>query len=115
MTLKKWNLWNYKGFEIEESSKPGTDKFQYFFRLKEADTRKCTYCIWITADVVNAKSNKASMHEKFEDVIESDREIWVKWVKNKIDQGIFSDFALEFSASGENEINLSEAGEKIEF
>jgi len=112
MELKKWN---YKVFEIEESQKPGVEKFQYFFRVNEAGTKKCTFCIWITDDIVNAKSNKTSKSEKFEDIIKLDRETWIKWLKDKIDQGIFNDLALKISTSGENEIKLSEIGDKVEF
>jgi len=121
MELKNWN---YKGFEIEESLKPGSDKFQYFFRVKELElykkrhrkyVKKCTYCIWVTDDIVNAKSSKTSKSEKFEDIIKLDKETWIKWVKDKIDQGIFIDLALKISTLGENEIKLSEIGEKVEF
>jgi hypothetical protein len=112
MDLKKWN---YKDFEIEESLKPGADKFQYFFRVQEAGAKKYTYCIWITDDIINAKSKKASKSEQFEDVMKSDRETWVNWVKSKIDQGFFSDLALKIDATGENEIKLSEIDEKVEF
>ncbi|MFX1520304.1 MAG: hypothetical protein ACFFCD_10330 [Promethearchaeota archaeon] len=107
--------WNYKGFEIEESLKPGADKFQYFFRVKKTGAKKCTYCIWITDDIINIKSKKASKSEQFEDVTRSNRETWVNWVKSKIDQGVLGDLALKIDATGENEIKLSELGEKVEF
>jgi hypothetical protein len=121
MELKKWN---YKGFEIEESLKPGAKKFQYFFRVNEEalykkrhrkDARKCTYCVWITDDIINQKLNKNSKSEKFEDIIALERETWIKWVKDKIDQSIFTDLAIKISTSGKEEIKLSEISEKVDF
>lgn len=112
MELKKWN---YKAFEIEESLKPDAEKLQYFFRVEEEGTKKCTFCAWMTDDIINAKSSKESTIERFEDIIKSDRETWIKWVKEKIDQGIFNDLAFKISASGEEEIRLSEIGEKVDF
>ena len=112
MELKKWN---YKGFEIEESLKPGAKRFQYFFRIEEEGTKKCTFCVWMTDDIVNTKSSKESITDKFEEIIMSDRESWIKWVKEKIDKGIFNDLAIKISISGEEEIKLSEISERVDF
>ncbi len=112
MELKNWN---YKVFEIEESLKPDAEKFQYFFRVEEEGTKKCTFCVWMTDDIIKAKSSKESTIERFKDIIKSDRETWIKWVKEKIDQGIFNDLAFKISASGLEEIRLSEISEKVDF
>jgi len=105
----------HKGFEIDESLKPGAEKFQYFFRVEEEGIKKCTFCVWMTDDVINTKSNKESTIERFEDIIKSDRETWIKWVKEKIDRGILNNLAFKISSTGEEEIKLSEISEKVDF
>ena len=102
MELKKWN---YKGYELEESLKPGTEKFQYFLRVMKEGKKTCTYCIWI----------EDATSDKFEEIINSERESWITWVKEKIDQGILKNLALKISASGKEEIKLSEISEKVDF
>jgi hypothetical protein len=97
--------WNYKGFEIEESLKPGVKKLQYFFRIEEKGTKKCTLCVWI----------EEATPDKFEDIINSEKESWITWVKEKIDQGILNNLALKIGESGKEEIKLSEISEKVDF
>ncbi len=101
--------WTYKNYEIEEGLRPGSSKFQYFFVVSEKGMKKSNYCVWIKDDALS----RFDQSENFDTIISSQRENWVKWIKEKIDAQDFQNRALKFDEAGETEINLSEMKEHI--
>lgn len=101
--------WTYKNYEIEEGLRPGSSKFQYFFVVSEKGKKKSNYCVWIKEDALS----RFDQSENFDAIISSQRENWVKWIKEKIDGQDFQNRALKFDKTGEMEINLSEMKEHV--
>ena len=101
--------WTYKNFEIQEGLKPGSSTFRYFFVVSEKGMKKSNYCVWIKDDALSRFDESGN----FDTIISSQRENWVKWIKEKIDAQNFENRALKFDQTGETEINLSEMNEHV--
>jgi hypothetical protein len=101
--------WTYKNYQIRDGLKPGSKHFQYFYVIKEGAEKKCNYCVWIVDEALSRfdKSNN------FSAIVSSQREIWNKWVKEKIDAGDFRNKVFKFEKDREKEIELSEMTEYI--
>jgi len=101
--------WTYKNYEIQEGLKPKSTTFRYFFVVSEKGEKKSRFCVWIKDEAL-AGFNPA---KNFDAIISSQRESWIKWVKEKIDAEDFQNRALKFDQSGKAEINLSEMKEHV--
>jgi hypothetical protein len=95
--------WSHGSYQIEEGLKPGSSHFQYFYLVLDKGHKKANYCVWIEDEALSRFPSG-----DFESVAESQRALWNKWVKNKIDKGDFSNKVLRISREGEQEIELSE-------
>lgn len=109
--MQKERNWNYKDFQIREGLKPESEHFQYFFVISEGGEKKCNYCVWIEDDALS----RFAPSKQFDEIVSSGREDWTKWVRDKIDQRDFRNRVLKFEKSGQNEIDLTEMKEKLEF
>ena len=98
------NQWPYKNYQIKDGLKPGSKHFQYFYVVSENENKKCNYCVWIVDEALS----RFDRSRDFASRVSSQREIWNKWVKGKIDQGDFGNKVLKFEMDGEKEIELSE-------
>jgi hypothetical protein len=98
------NNWSYKEYQIEEGLKPGSSHFQYFYRISEKGRKKCNYCVWIEDEALTRFGSSGD----FDSIVSSQREVWKKWVKGKIDEGDFGNKVLKIEKAGEKEIELSE-------
>ena len=98
------NQWSYKEYEIRDGLKPGSTHFQYFFVVSEQAKKKCNYCVWIVDEALTRFGQSGD----FGSIVSSQREIWNKWVKGKIDAGDFGNKVLKYDKDGEKEIELSE-------
>jgi hypothetical protein len=98
------NQWSYKEYQIRDGLKPGSPHFQYFYVVSEQAKKKCNYCVWIVDEAL-ARFDRS---KDFESIVSSQREIWNKWVKGKIDAGDFGNKVLKYDRDGEKEIELSE-------
>ncbi|MDX2440788.1 MAG: hypothetical protein QNK40_09580, partial [Desulfobacterales bacterium] len=96
--------WTYKNYETQEGLKPGSPTFRYFFVVSEKSIKKSNYCVWIKDDALA----RFDQSKNFDTIISSQRENWIKWIKEKIDAQDFQNRALIFDKTGETEINLSE-------
>ena len=103
--------WSYKTYEIKEGLKPGSSKFRYFFTVSEQGRKKCNLCVWIPDDALS----QFDTSEDFEAIVASQSEAWREWIEDKIDAEDFRNRALKIDATGEEEINLSEMKEHIDF
>jgi hypothetical protein len=101
--------WTYKNYEIEEGLKPGSQKFRYFFVVSEEGMKKSKYCVWIKDEALFRFDQSGN----FDTIVSSQREKWIKWIKEKIDAQDFQNRALKFDKTGETEINLSEMNEHV--
>ena len=106
---KMENKWIYKGYQVEEGLKPGSDKFRYFFKVAKGGKKKCNYCVWIEDDGLS-RFDKA---KNFSAIISSQKGSWISWVKGKIDAGEFKSRLLKFGAKGQEEVDLSEMDEHL--
>ena len=98
------NQWPYKNYQIKDGLKPGSKHFQYFYVLLENENKRCNYCVWIVDEALS-RFNKSG---DFASIVSSQRDIWNKWVKGKIDEGDFGNKVLKYEIDGEKEIELSE-------
>ena len=98
------NQWSYKDYQIRDGLKPGSPHFQYFYVVSEQAKKKCNYCVWIVDEALTRFDQSAD----FASIVSSQREIWNKWVKGKIDAGDFGNKVLKYDRDGEKEIELSE-------
>ena len=99
--------WTYKNYEIKEGLKPESTTFRYFFAVSENGIKKSNYCVQIKNDALS----RFDQSKNFDAIILSQREIWSKWIKEKIDAQDFQNRALKYDKTGETEINLSEMKE----
>jgi hypothetical protein len=98
------NKWSYKDLQIRDGLKPGSPHFQYFYVVSEQEKKKCNYCVWIVDEALT----RFDQSRDFASIVSSQREIWNKWVKGKIDAGDFGNKVLKYDSDGEKEIELSE-------
>ncbi len=103
------NQWFYKNFQIKDGPKPGSKHFQYFYVVSEGSEKKCNYCVWIVDEALS----RFDKSKDFTAIVFSQREVWNKWVKGKIDAGDLSNKALKYEKDGEKEIELSEMTEHL--
>jgi hypothetical protein len=108
--MAKGKMWSYRNHQINEGPKPGSEHFQYFFRVSEGGKKKCNYCIWIDDE----KLPNFDPAKDFDKIISSNREGWSRWVQRKIDGGDFRNLVLKFEKTGEREVDLSEMEGKLE-
>jgi hypothetical protein len=101
--------WSYKSLEVEEGFKPGSKHFQYFFNVSEGGQKKCNYCVWIE----DAALPRFGASKNFNAILDSHREDWNKWVKEKIDQKDFRNVVLMFDKEGQKEIDLDKMDKKL--
>lgn len=102
-------IWSYEGLDIQEGLKPGSKNFQYFFKVTEAEGKKCNYCVWIEKDAITQFDPKG----EFDAIVASNREAWSRWVKEKIDKKDFRNMVLSLDRDGQKEIDLEEMEEKL--
>jgi len=107
--MAKERTWSYKNFRIVEGLKPESGHVQYFFVVSEKGEKKCNYCVWIDDD----RLNRFGRSEDFGEIASSQREKWIKWVQEKIDQGDFRNLALKLEEGDQKEIDLGAAAEKL--
>jgi len=98
------NRWSYKDFQIRDGLKPGSTHFQYFYVVSEQQKKKCNYCVWIVDEALTRFNQLGD----FASIVSSQREIWNRWVKEKIDARDFGNKVLKHDRDGEKEIELSE-------
>jgi hypothetical protein len=98
------NQWLYKGYQIRDGLRPGSRHFQYFFVVSEQEKEKCHYCVWIVDEALTRFDQTLD----FASIVSSQRDIWSRWVKDKIDCGDFGDKVLKYDYDSEKEIELSE-------
>ena len=101
--------WSYKNLRVEEGFKPGSKRFQYFFLVSEGGQQKCNYCIWIEDEALP----RFGASKNFNAILDSHREDWNKWVKEKIDQKDFRNMVLLFDKEGQKEVDLDKADKKL--
>jgi hypothetical protein len=65
--------------------------------------------VWIDDDHLGHFSASKS----FDDIISSQREQWVQWVRKKINQGNFRDLVWRFGKTGQQEVNLEDLDEDL--
>ena len=104
------SIWSYKEMEIKEGLKPESKHFQYFFVVSGGGKKKCNYCVWIEDEDLS----RFSISKSFGEIVSSHREDWIRWVKNKIDQGDFRNLVWRLDEKGQREINLEDLNEKLE-
>ncbi len=98
------NEWSYKGYQIRDGLKPESKHFQYFYVVSEQAKKKCNYCIWIVDEALTRFDRKGD----FGSIVSSQRDVWNKWVKGKIDAGDFDNKVLKYEKESKKEIDLSE-------
>jgi hypothetical protein len=98
------NQWSYKAYQIKDGLKPESKHFQYFYVVSEQGKKKCNYCVWIVDEALARFDRRGD----FASIVSSKREVWNKWVKEKIDAGDFDNRVLKYDRDGEKEIDLSE-------
>ena len=98
------NQWFYKDYQIRDGLRPESKHFQYFYIVSEQERRKCNYCVWIVDEAL-ARFDQSG---DYASIVSSQREIWNRWVKGKIDSGDFGNKVLKYDKDGEKEIELSE-------
>jgi len=98
------NQWSYKKYQIRDGLKPGSKHFQYFYVISEGGKKTCNYCVWIEDKALSHFGQKGD----FDSIVSSQREVWNRWVKGKIDEGDFGNKVLKYEKEGEKEIELSE-------
>jgi len=103
--------WTYQNFTIKEGLKPGAANFQYFFVVSQGGRKKCNYCVWMGDEVLDCHTNGKCYAE----IAASKREEWCKWVQSKIDNMDFRNLVLKIDKAGQQEINLNEMKEKLNF
>jgi len=103
------NEWSYKGLGVKEGLKPGSKHFQYFFVVSEGGQKKCNYCVWIEDEALS----RFSASKNFKTILDSHREDWNKWVKEKIDQKDFRNMVLMFDKEGRKEMDLDKMDKKL--
>jgi hypothetical protein len=103
------NEWSYKGLGVKEGLKPGSKHFQYFFVVSEGGQKKCNYCVWIEDESLS----RFSASKNFNAILDSHREDWNKWVKEKIDQKDFRNVVLMFDQEGYKEMDLDKMDKKL--
>jgi hypothetical protein len=96
--------WTYKNYHINDGLKPKSKHFQYFYVVKEGAEKKCHYCVWIVDEALS----RFDKSKDFSAIVSSQKEVWNKWVKEKIDAGDFRSKVLKYEKCGEKEIELSE-------
>ena len=102
--------WKYKSYKVQEGFKPGSKTFRYFFIVSENDEKRSNYCVWIKDEALS----DFDQNKNFDAIILSQRENWIDWVKEKIDNQDFQNLALKYDKSGKTEINLSEMSEHVD-
>ena len=107
--VKMQTQWSYKQHQVSEGLKPGSEHFQYFFVVSKDGAKKCNYCVWIQDDALSL------FHESkdFSSILSSFRDQWSTWVKGKIDQGDFRNIALLLEKTGQKEIDLAQAEDRL--
>jgi hypothetical protein len=98
------NQWSYKGYQIRDGLRPGSTHFQYFYVVSEQEKKKCNYCVWMVDEALTRFGQPGD----FVAIVSSQREVWNRWVKGKIDAGDFGNKVLKYDRYGEKEIELSE-------
>jgi len=103
--------WTYKGYQVEEGFKPEPgDRFQYYLRILEGDTRAFRYCIWTTEEAVKARWPEVDLSTKAGRAVleEHLRSEGHARVKAKIDAGTRKSWLLDLRGTGEEEEELEE-------
>ncbi len=101
--------WTYKNYEIKDGLKPESRHFQYYYVVSEGSEKKCNYCVWIAKEALSRFDKTMD----FDAIVSSQREVWNKWVKGKIDAQDFGNKVLKLEKDGEKEIELSEMTEYL--
>jgi gas vesicle protein len=99
--------WSYKDFQIKDGLKPGSEHFKYFYTVTEKGQKKCHYCVWITDEALSRFDESLN----FTAIVSSQRDVWNKWVKEKIDKRSFDSKVLKIEKDGEKELELLEIPE----
>ena len=100
-------VWSYKNYQIKDGLKPGSEHFKYFYAVSEKGQKKCHYCVWITDEALSRFDESLN----FAAIVSSQRDVWNKWVKGKIDKRAFDSKVLKIEKDGEKEIELLEIPE----
>jgi len=103
------NQWSYKNCHIKDGQKPESKHFQYYYVVSEGSQKKCNYCVWIVDEALS----RFDKSRDFSAIASTQRAVWNKWVKGKIDAGDFRNKVLKFEKDGEKEIDLSEMAESL--
>ena len=101
--------WDYKNYHIKDGLKPESRHFQYYYVVSEGSEKRCNYCVWI----VNEALSRFDTADDFSAIVSSQRDIWNKWVTDKIDAGDFKSKVLKFEKDASKEIELSEMAEYL--
>ncbi len=101
--------WSYNHHTIDEGFKPGSKHFQYFFLVSEQGQKKCNYCVWIEDEALSGFDASG----QFKAIIDSHRENWSQWVREKIDQKDFRNMVLLFDKEGQKEVDLHKMDQKL--
>jgi hypothetical protein len=101
--------WSYKSLSVKEGLKPGSTHFQYFFVVSEGEQKKCNYCVWIEDEALS----RFDASRDFNAILESHREDWRKWVKEKIEQNDFRNIVWKFDKDGHKELDLNKLDTKL--
>lgn len=96
--------WSYKKYEITDGLKPDSKHFKYFYAVSERGEKKCHYCVWITDEALSRFDQSLN----FAAIVSSQKDVWDKWVKGKIDKRAFDSKVLKIEKDGEKEIELLE-------
>ena len=103
--------WKYQGYSVEEGFKPEPgQRYQYYFRILQADERVFRYCIWTTKEValtrwpeldLDTESGRVGLEERL-------RTEGRRRVRDKIDAKAFENWLLDLRADTEEELILEE-------
>lgn len=98
------NQWSYKDYQIHDGLKPGSKHFQYFYVVSKQTRKTCNYCVWIVDEALTRFDKSGD----FDSIVSSQREVWNRWVIEKIDCGDFGNKVLKYDYDSEKEIELTE-------
>jgi hypothetical protein len=94
---------------VTEGFKLGSKQFRYFFVVSEAGQKKCNYCVWIEDEALS----RFGSSKDFKAILDSHREDWTQWVRQKIDQKDFRNMVLRFDKKGQKETDLEKMDKKL--
>ena len=75
---------------------------------KELYVKYCAVCHGAGGEGGDEALPRFDRRGDFASIVSSKREVWNKWVKEKIDAGDFDNRVLKYDRDGEKEIDLSE-------